>query len=306
MKRADVACFVAALLTASACARHQEKQSPINAGKANVVLEQRATRLTNALAQPADSASNWGQPLARWALPPELGEISGLALTDDGRLFAHNDESARITEIDYRRGTILKHFYAGEKDLRGDFESISFGDNRFFLMTSNGVIYEFPEGQLGERVDCTVYDTHLGKQCEFEGVVYEPNSHDLVLSCKNVGKKSDRDELVLYRYSPGSGNITEIEVPQKDLIGKNRWNQLRPTDLTIDPDSGNFVLVAAQESALIEITPTGGPVFARPLQGRHPQAEGIAITRDHILLISDESTGGPATITLYRWPGKSS
>jgi uncharacterized protein YjiK len=274
----------------------------LNTGRDSTVLNQRAARLDKSLAD-TDSSKGGHQPIARWLLPPELAEISGLALTHDDRLFAHNDESGRISEIDYRRGIIVKHFYAGEKSLRGDFESITFGDNRFFLMTSNGMIYEFPEGQPGERVDCTVYDTHLGAECEFEGVVYDPKSGALILSCKNVGKKKDRDQMVFYRYTPGGDNdITEFTVPQKEAIGANVWKQVRPTDLTIDPFSGNFVLVAAQEKALLEITPDAHVVFTRPLEGRHPQAEGVAITHDHILIVSDESTTEAATITLYRWP----
>lgn len=302
MKHASVACFIAALLTVSACGRHSTGGDALNGGRDSTMLNQREARLEQEIAN-HDSTRAGHHPIARWLLPPELAEISGLALTHDDRLFAHNDESGRISEIDYRRGVIIKHFYAGEKNLRGDFESITFGDNRFFLMTSNGMIYEFPEGQPGERVDCTVYDTHLGAECEFEGMVYDPKSGALILSCKNVGKKKDRAQLVLYRYTPGGNDdISEITVPQNEVIGANPWKQVRPTDITIDPESGNFVLVAAQEKALIELTPDAHVVFARPLEGRHPQAEGVAITHDHILIISDESTDEAATITLYRWP----
>ena len=109
-------------------------------------------------------------------------------------------------EVDYRRGVIIKHFYAGEKSLRGDFESITFGDNRFFLMTSNGMIYEFPEGEPGERVDCTVYDTHLGAECEFEGMVYEPEKGDLLLSCGRVRGGNSR-------------HVRHLEDPGEELLG---------------------------------------------------------------------------------------
>jgi hypothetical protein len=191
------------LLTVSACARRVDKDET-NKAKGSAILEARESRLTQSLAQADSGNAGANHPLARWLLPAELSEISGLALTPDERLFAHNDESARITEIDYRRGTIIKRFYAGEKSLRGDFEGITFGDNRFFLMTSNGVIYEFPEGEDGDRVDCTVFDTHLGAECEFEGIAYDPQAKDLVLSCKNVGRKKDRDQLVFYRYTPNA------------------------------------------------------------------------------------------------------
>jgi hypothetical protein len=304
MRHASYAGFIAvlAVLTVSACERRSGGNNTINSGRDSTMLNQREARLERELANP-DSAKGEHRPIARWLLPPELEEISGLALTHDDRLFTHNDESSRVCEVDYRRGIIVKHFYVGEKDLRGDFESITFGDNRFFLMTSNGKIYEFAEGEPSERVDCTVYDTHLGADCEFEGMVYEPNSGDLLLSCKNVGHKKDRDQVVFYRYKPGGdGEVSELTVPQADVIGKNPWKEVRPTDITIDPFTGNFVLVAAREKALIDLTPDMHVVFSRPLVGIHPQAEGVAITHDHILIVSDEGAGGPGSITLYRWP----
>ena len=36
-------------------------------------------------------------------------------------------------------------------------------------------------------------------------------------------------------------------------------------------------------------------------RGRDLQAEGVAITKDSILIISDEATSKPAAVTLYRW-----
>ena len=123
MRHARILCLIAVLLTVSACERRSNHDEALNTGRDSTVLNERESRLEKSLAV-ADSGQGEDRPIARWLLPPELSEISGLALTDDGRLFAHNDESARISEIDYRRGTILKHFYAGEKDLRGDFEGL--------------------------------------------------------------------------------------------------------------------------------------------------------------------------------------
>jgi len=111
--------------------------------------------------------------------------------------------------------------------------------------------------------------------------------------------------LVLYRYSLGDSGgtgISELTVPWSEAIGTNGRKGLHPSDITVDPFSGNYVLVAGPEKALIAFTSTGAVVFSRPLGGRHPQAEGIAITRDGILIISDESVNAAATITLYRWP----
>lgn len=295
--------LIVLLLQVGTGCRKSGEGSPDVSKKDSAGLDARVARLTEALAG-ADTGDAKGKPVARWLLPPELSEVSGLALTPDGRLFAHNDEAARITELDYRRGTVIKQFFIGKQGLRGDFEGLAYAQDRFFLLSSDGILNEFREGSDGERVDYTAHDTHLGKECEFEGVAYDSTANSLILACKNVGGKKFKDMLVLYRYSladSAAERITELTVPYSEAIGKNGWKQLRPTDITVDPSSGNYVLVAAQEKALVSLTPAGVVVFSRPLTGRHPQPEGLAITRDSILIIGDESISAPGTITLYHW-----
>ncbi len=193
----------------------------------------------------------------------------------------------------------------GRRFCDGDFEGLAYAKDRFFLLASDGKLYEFREGEAEERVDYKVHDTRLGKECEFESVAYDSTANELILACKNVRKEKLKDKLVLYRYSlgdSGGAGISEFTVPMSETIGANRWKKLHPSDITVDPFSGNYVLVAGPEKALVVLTPTGAVVSSRPLGGRHPQAEGVAITRDGILIISDESVNAPATITLYRWP----
>jgi uncharacterized protein YjiK len=304
MRRFLLAAAMVIVLLAGAGCEGSGGRTPGAAQKDSTTLAGRATRLAAALAN-ADSAAGQDEPIARWILPPELAEISGLALTPDGRLFAHNDESARITELDYRRGAIIKQFYVGEEGLPGDFEGLAYAEDRFWLLLSTGTLWEFPEGAAEERVEYTEHDSGLGKDCEFESVAYDSTANALILACKTVKTKKSRHMLVLYRFDLGESGLAEpaeFTIPYADAIGGNDWKQLRPTDITVDPTSGNYVLVAAQEKALVALTPSGDVAISRPLGGRHPQAEGIAITRDGILIIGDESVSAPATITLYRWP----
>ena len=268
-------------------------------------LAERATRVERALAHP-DSGTAKDAPIARWVLPRGLAEISGLAITQNGRLLAHGDEQGRVVEIDFRRGTIVKQFLVGSPPVRADFEGITVAGDTVFLLASNGKLFEFLEGADGSRVKYTVHDLHLGQECEFEGVAFESSSNSFLLACKTVGKKSLQDFLIIYRWKRGSGDgsgLSDLKVPLARVIGSNKWKGLHPTDITIDPGSGNYVLVAAPEKALIELTPNGEVVFARPLPGRHAQAEGVAITKDGMLIVSDEAgPRNPAAITLYRFP----
>ena len=61
-----------------------------------------------------------------------------------------------------------------------------------------------------------------------------------------------------------------------------------PSDITIDPFTKNYVLISSREKGLLVMTPDGDVVRSGPLPGDHRQPEGVAITKDSLLLISDE------------------
>lgn len=264
----------------------------------------RRNQLVSRLAQ-ADADPKSEQPVAMWLMPPELKEISGLALTPDGNVLAHDDEIGRIYVIDPRGGVILRRFNLGESPPKGDFESITVAGDEVYLLASNGKLYEFQESADSANVPYSVRDTGLGKQCEFESMVYQADSDWLVMPCKLVKNKSLKDQIVIYRWrrqGPDSSRVSMIQIPKALAIGSNPWKDLRPSDVAIDPATGNYVIITSHpDKALIEVTPGGQLVRAWPLPQGHNQPEGIAITGDSILMVSDEATNKPGSLTLYRW-----
>ena len=105
----------------------------------------------------------------QWQLPGGLREISGLALTGDGRLLAVSDELAIVYEIDYAAGKLVKRFALGDPALRGDFEGIAVVGETVWLMTSDGQLFASAEGADGEHVLYQELNTGLGGYCECEG-----------------------------------------------------------------------------------------------------------------------------------------
>lgn len=293
-----IAILVAVFALTSACKRRGE----VTEAEAKELAD-REKRLADRVAGFAVDTTG-GIALARWVLPIELKEISGLAVTAAGNLLAHNDEQGRVFVIDPKRGVVTKQFMIGSGDLRGDFEGIAVRGSEIFMILSNGTIYRFREGPDGQAVKYTTVDTRLGRECEFEGIAIDRN--DIVLlPCKNVAKRGPKDQLVIYRWDlKGSASQTPsmLTVPIARLIGPNGWKSLHPSDMAIDPVTGNYVIIASQEKALIEITPGGEVLRTGPLPEASEQAEGVAITADRILAISDEGNRSAATITLYRWP----
>jgi uncharacterized protein YjiK len=264
-------------------------------------LESRAQRYQTRLAGAETQSGE--TPVARWIMPPDLREISGLTLTSDGRLLTHDDEVSRIFEVDPKRGVIVKSFMVGN-GLKGDFEGMTTVGPDIYLALSNGLLYRFREGANGARVKYATHDTRLGKECEFEGVAYDRDSSWLVLPCKNSMGKVFDEELVLYRWRIGttdSSGLTMLTVPIRDVVGANNWKKFRTSDITIDPVTRNYVLISSLEKGILVMKPDGEVVSSGPLPDIHQQPEGVAITAEGVLIISDEATGKPAALTLYRW-----
>src|SRR5207237_4926681 len=88
--------------------------------------------------------------VAKWIMPPQLREISGLALTSRGTVLTHDDNAGRIYEIDPKTGVMLKGFsLVGNQ--KGDFEAITIADDDIYLMASDGKLFRFREGANGQQ-----------------------------------------------------------------------------------------------------------------------------------------------------------
>src|SRR4029077_613923 len=205
-----------------------------------------------------DANSNKAMPLAMWIMPPQLREISGLALTSRGPVLTHDDNAGRVSEIDPKTGILLKAFslIGNQKE---DFEAIAIAGNDIYLMASDGKLFRFREGADGQQVQFMFFDTGLGKQCEFESLVYEADSTRLVMVCKRILDKQAPKDLVIYRMPLplNRATFTVLHVPIKQVIGTNKWKNFRPTDITIDPFTRNYVIIASHEKGLLVLTPDG-------------------------------------------------
>lgn len=247
-------------------------------------------------------SANDAEPVAMWIMPPLLREISGLTLTSRGTVFTHDDNTGRVSEIDPKTGILIKSFslYGNQKE---DFEAITIAGNDIYLMASDGKLFRFREGADGQQVNFLMFDTGLGKQCEFESLAYEADSSRLIMVCKRILDKQAPKDLVIYRMPLPLNRATFsiVQVPIKQVIGSNKWKGFRPSDITIDPFTRNYVIIASHEKGLLVLTPDGDVVRSEALPGNHRQPEGVAITRDSLLLISDEANVNPAAITLYKW-----
>jgi uncharacterized protein YjiK len=236
-------------------------------------------------------------------LPRSLQEVSGLAVSPDGRLFTHDDERAVIRQVD-AGGSVLKSFSLGAPVLPGDFEGLAIAENRFFLITSTGQLFETHEGEDGASVRFTVRRTRFGAICELEGLAFDPNDRILLVGCKRPAGAALAGRVTLFRWSldrAAPAVPDRLSVPLADAVRGTGGKQFSIAAVERDPRTGNYVLVAGPQRLLAELTPAGVVVATRALDRRlHTQPEGIAFLGDTLLLIADEGGSRRGTLTAYR------
>ncbi|RJP63246.1 MAG: hypothetical protein C4539_16870 [Ignavibacteriales bacterium] len=225
-------------------------------------------------------------------LPKALKEISGMAVTKDGRVFAHNDERAVICQVDVNSGEIIKSFSVGKKALRGDFEDIAIVDKKFYLITSDGYLIEFTEGRDKSSVDYKRYETGLSASYNIEGMCYDDETNSLILACKDYPGNGYNGYRTCYSFSLASNKLDKkpkFVLPIKYITGKIGIKDFKPSGISKNPASGSFFIISANDNGIIEVSPDGKVIAQSKLPKHiHEQPEGIAFLPDKTLLISDE------------------
>jgi hypothetical protein len=243
------------------------------------------------------------EPEATWRLPWRLREISGLALTPDGRIMGHDDEAAVICQIDVLSGRVEKRFSVGRPALKGDFEGLAIdGAGGFYLTTSKGRLYRFREGDDRAHVDFETYDTGLRDIGEVEGLAFHRAEDIVVLACKTNYTPALRGAVALFAWSPQSPQLPArpwLTIPVAVLADAVGAQSFHPSSVEFDVRTGRLVLLAGREHAMVELDAQGMLLAARSLGEHHRQAEGATILADGSLVIADEGGDAHGTMTRY-------
>jgi uncharacterized protein YjiK len=240
----------------------------------------------------------------RWNLPKRLNEISGLALSADGRLFAHDDERGVIYQIDWHHGRLTKAFSLGDPPPRADFEGIAIAGDTFYLVTSDGILYRAAEGADGAHVPYERIDTGTGRRCEIEGLAYDAHRALLLLGCKAPRDAALKGRVTVFAWSPERRMIDDaasFSVPEKSLAAPLDAQHFNPSSVEVSPDGSHLYLLAGRQRALAEVEFDGNVLAVTRLTAKqHRQPEGLAIGPDGEIIIADEGAGGRATLAIYR------
>jgi sugar lactone lactonase YvrE len=237
-------------------------------------------------------------------LPRAISEASGLAITADGRLFTHDDERGIIYQIDRSDGHIIKRFLLGRPTLRGDFEGIAIRKQKFYLVASNGTIYETEEGADNASVPYRSFNTFLSSANDVEGLEYDPAGDCLLVLCKGYPGKGYKGYRTAYAFDfPKMKllHIPRLQIPLNKVSKKAHKGNFAPSGIALHPLSGTFFVLSAAGECIVELSRSGKVLAQEHLPAHvNPHPEGIAFGSDGTMYICNDGQDGRGSMTVYK------
>ena len=270
-----------------------------------------ATDAGVAEAAPQQAGYHLNTPDGTLTLGKNLNEISGLsASSDPNSLWAVHDERGTLFRLSIKDGSVLQEIDLGK---RGDYEGVEEAEGHVYVARSEGVLFDVDPKGGGEPKKLT-FHSELGLACDLEGLAYQQKLKRLLLTCKNEGSKSRRSNKAFEVYAMPLESKKVPREPayvldektieeyiaahpgQADLKGA-KGKSFAPSGISVHPQTGEIYLVSTRGKMVVVLDEKGTLVRAYGLDPVvHAQPEGITITPDGTLFISNEAHGKQALI----------
>jgi uncharacterized protein YjiK len=248
---------------------------------------------TAAVGQLADVPYDLANPDEVFRLEPDLLEISGLAIRDDGRLLAIYDEAGVLFVIDSASGvSVDRRRFAGA----GDFEGVEWVNGVTWVLRSDGNLFRIPD----DGGTTTEIDTPLRSRCDAEGLGYDRIGRVLLIVCKEDPGEGFSGARSVYSFDLRTNTLSATPVLLVERRMVDAGEQFKPAAVAVHPETRRVYIVSSVRKLLVVLTPAGNLESMAALDaGLLPQPEGIVFAPDGTMFISSEGVDGPSTILRF-------
>jgi len=263
-------------------------------------------------------AYTFDEPDAQFKLSNDLKEISGITIFDDEHLAAIEDERGKIYRISLSTGEIVEDDRF-EDD--GDYEDLVRIDTTFFVLRSDGDIFEAP-GWPVKKKDTKKYETILGSKNDTEGLAYDAKHNRLLIACKEYPGKDLDQKRAIYAFDLST---KEVDPTPAFLIDLRQVNQMKPdhalnnvvrrlvtplsdisgfkpSAIAIHPITGHLFILSSVRKLLVALNENGDIDAVWELDEKTSvQPEGLTFLPNGDLFISNEGNGQKANLLRFNY-----
>jgi len=251
---------------------------------------------------------NLENPTLSLKLSRELKEISGICYFDENRAIAIQDELAVLYYLSLTDGAITDSIEFGED---GDYEGITINDENIFVLRSDGYIFMIPR-KANDNSQVKKLNTFLDNRYDCEGICYNPQSKNLLISCKENPDEGQESVRNIYSFSlknevldknPLFGiRLSDIKNYLDNATENSDSDELKehfedanedffyPSDIAVHPLTGDIYVCSAKVISLLMVIGQDGKIKNMQLIPEEilPQTEGISFKPNGDLILCSE------------------
>ncbi len=279
----------------------------------------------NQLELPAQTVTNdynksydFSSPDVSFKLKSDLKEISGLTVLDDQHLAAIQDEKGKIYSIRISDGKIVEDKRFAKN---GDFEGIELLGDTFYVLRSDGDIYEV-SGWPTDDTDSEKFETFLSTKNDTEGLAYDAANNRLLVVCKENPGAGLKNSRTVYAFDLATRSLQEDPVLVIDLkqlekaTPDNALNKFirnlvaplqdlsgfKPAAIAVHPITNQIFVISSVRKILLAYNFNGTleNLWILP-EDDFRQPEGLAFMPNGDLFISNEGGNGKATLMRFNY-----
>jgi uncharacterized protein YjiK len=255
-------------------------------------------------------------PAAIINLPGVLTEISGITCIDSTTFACIQDETGIVFIYDLVKADIINKIpFSGP----GDFEGITKVNRSFYILRSDGVIFEITDYAL-KSPSIRIYNTGIPAK-DNEGICYDSRNKRILVACK-AGYTRDgvKNKQLVYSFDIGTKKLSSDPVMVIDIkllrklvkendikipgVDKKDIDELdfRASEIGFNPVTGKIYLVSAPDYMMLVCSMSGTIENIIPLKKElFRQAEGITFNARGDMFISNEGAGKEPTIVRFNY-----
>lgn len=245
-------------------------------------------------------------------LPMLLSEISGITYLSQDLIAANQDEIGSIFIYNITKNVIIE-----EKNFAtaGDYEGIAKAGNTYYILKSNGTIYELND-KKPYYLNTKTYITRIPAP-DNEGLFYDKANSRLLVGCKGRVGEGDKYKHLRAIYAFDLKTKTLVQKPVYEFNAKeirefydaSRKNKDKEenidfslSDLAIHPLENRLYVLSSADNLLYIFEISGKIIHIEKLSKKlFPQPEGITFDEKGNMFISNEGKNGKATILKFNY-----
>jgi hypothetical protein len=246
-----------------------------------------------------------------WRLPKELNEISANVLLNGNRMACIQDKAGIVFIYDLEAKAITSQI---PFSTNGDYEGLAVVGNTFYVLRSDGMLYEVQSRGGSGKPHVVTYDLPFGASNDTEPMCYD-SAHDRLLVGTKEGDLSGNGTNGVYSFdlrtkkmstneifdiSSAKGN--ENDEHKKKNSNENEKNKkkndkkkseknidIKPSEIAIHPGTRDVYILDGPKSELLIADQTGHIKSVTQLDRKtFPQPEGMCFSAAGELYISSE------------------